>query len=454
MHAAPSPSMALRLLYLSMHAMLATVSIPLLASPAAAATGDTLATGGVLRGLYAPLDTAAATRTLLHGNLKPWQYPTCPRCRLISLSNGWWSGHCKSGGKLFTCRRSASSLSRLAAPLDGAVLEVPPEDTDALAVDVGAIVIDGEAPAPYVACSADGECELPSSEFVRVNGSAPLADGGTLQARCVFPATSARTGSFSGVCICGYSVVSTASEMADGVIANATATSTRDSGGAVVTEVEVSPGRGRSRTPRKASRTRTVVEDFCVRKARRVVGPKDRDTERYVHDEHARIGPRDALAPAPAAEEDDDAAGDGVKFAGVTVSDATVGAVLEDFDTDYVEPPAADNNGTDMGEAAATPPPPPPPPVSRADVEQEEPGVEETAEEEAETGTGGVDDEEEPETEVIIMEVGGEEVEDEEPVGQEPVAAPSPTVNGNNGNGRGRGRERSRRRLMQGGANG
>lgn len=284
-----------------MHAVL----VPFLAAPAAFAhdLGSAGVTTDDLPDTFSSSADTTNTRSLLHGSLKPWQYPTCPRCKLIRCSNGWWTGHCKKEGSQFTCRRSKTSVARLAAPPDGAVLEVPKED---VVGDVDSILIDGEAPAPYVPCASSGECLLPAKEFARVNGSAPIQSKGKLKARCVFPEKSAaaRFGSRSGVCVCTYKVAVPSTEE----------------------EVTAKPRK-------KESRVR--VDDFCVRKARPVIGPRDRNTGRYRHAPHAEIGPRDVLAPPTAGK---DTAPDGPDLTGVTVSNSAVGEELEVFDAEDEEP--------------------------------------------------------------------------------------------------------------------
>lgn len=293
-------------LLLSMHAVL----IPFLDTAVASARdlGPTVVGDVDLPGTMSTAAATANTRSLLHGNLKPWQYPTCPRCKLIRCANGWWTGHCKKSGSVFTCRRSKSSVARLAAPVNqDVVLEVPEEDVGG---DLGSVIIDGEAAAPYVPCASDGECALPVKEFAKVNGTKPIASKGKLKARCLFPeASAARTfGSRTGVCLCSYRVRAKSLE----------STKTPDGG---------KTKKGKKKKPRK--KRRVLVDDFCERKARTVIGPKARNKSRYKHAPHAEIGPLDVVAPSKERRGKPD---DGPDLAGVTVSSATVGAELEVYD--------------------------------------------------------------------------------------------------------------------------
>ena len=341
MRVSHKPRMTPRLLqiYLRMHALL----LPLLAVSGAAAgsrgdpsthlaasTGGGGGAGAELMGdhayAYGAMTGAAASRKLLHGRLKPRQYPPCPRCHLISCSGGWWTGHCRSGGQLFTCNRSKSSVSRVSVPDGTDFIELPVETAFG---DLG--MVDGDVvAAPFVGCAADADCSLPAHQFTPVNGTAPVAEKGYVQARCLLPEASAKQRSAgTGACVCDY-MVSGASVETDGVpVSKPEATLTRDEDALVADEAE------RDQQRRQGDQDRVV--DFCVLRALPVLGQHDPE-EKYVHEKHAEIGPLDTIVQKtmPGSE------GDGPDLTGVTVSNAVVGFAVEEFDADYDAPDTAD----------------------------------------------------------------------------------------------------------------
>eukprot|EP00892_Ulva_mutabilis_P011371 jgi/Ulvmu1/8606/UM046_0004.1 len=273
--------------------------------------------------------TAGAARQLVHGNLKPWQYPICPRCKLISCTTGVWSGHCKSGGKLFSCTRSKSSVSRISLPPDDVVVELPPDDAE---VDAEIVIGDSIEP-PLVACSVNVECSLPANQFERVNGSVPISARGQVQARCNV-LESSRIEDGGGVCMCTYMVAATSGATDDEALAVAEASTTEAADSALVAEAEVESdkkGNGKGPGGSKQDDGRDRVEAFCVLKARSVAGPDDRNAGRYVHEEHADSGTADVRVGGDPAQP----SLEGPDLTGVTVTNANVGQALEVFSLDY-----------------------------------------------------------------------------------------------------------------------
>ena len=293
------------------------------------------------------LDDAAPQRQLLHGPNKPWKYPFCPKCKLIGCSNGYHTGHCRKGGKLFNCTKRKQSNKSAGNPsgFNATPTAVPPKLEPA-----GTSTINATAVAPYAACMRAADCALPARDFADVNGSAPLSTNGTIEARCSSeapgsPAAGRDAGGFvtaaadaavakvprrrPGLCVCTYSG-------GPGSIRGASTTSA----------AELRKGSRASFLRRTARRT---VSGLCVRKPVVVPGEDDDDATAYVHADHAITGPEIQLAILAANATDGSASGT-LAFTAVGKSscrvsiggpeenileDSDVGEVIEVFDEDY-----------------------------------------------------------------------------------------------------------------------